>query len=84
MGTVGDEVVRRINAIEASLDDLQNRLNSGNTGNPDAGFPMPPSASNRVAMDQLAEIRRRLEGLENNPNGTTRLAGVGGPWLHES
>ena len=77
MGTVGDEVVRRINALEASLDDLQNQLNAGNAGTPDSGFPMPPSASNRVAMDQLAEIRRRLEGLESNPFGTTRTSGVG-------
>ena len=77
MGTVGDEVVRRINELETSLEDLQNRLRAGTAGPSDSGLPIPPGSSNRATMDQLAEIRRRLEGLEANPFGPARTSNMG-------
>ena len=74
MGTVGEEVLRRINEIEARLGELQGDERTGIAGTTGSGFPLPPSASNRVAMDQLAEIRRRIDAIET---GGTRNPGMG-------
>ena len=77
MGTVADEVIRRINGLETSLEELQNQMREGVAGASDSGLPIPPSSSNRATMDQLAEIRRRLEGLEANPFGPARTSNMG-------
>ena len=74
MGTVGEEVLRRINEIEARLGELQGDERPGIAGTTGSGFPIPPSASNRAAMDQLAEIRRRIEAIET---GGARNPGTG-------
>ena len=71
MTTIGEEVVRRLNEIESNITQINAELrDGGGSPFPQPGMPVPPSSTNRMAMEQLAELRRRLDELES---GSARL-----------
>ena len=60
MGTIGEEVLRRIDALE-------NHIANGGAF-PDSN-PISPDLSNRRLSDQLAELRDRVERMASGSTG---------------
>ena len=70
MGTVAEQILGRINALETQVANMQL------TGGIDDSTPIPPTESMRGGHDILSQLCDRVTQLEN--------MGIGGPTSSES
>ena len=70
MGTVAEQILGRLNALEAQVANMQL------TGGIDDSTPIPPTESMRGVHDILSQLRDRITQLEN--------VGIGGPTSSET
>ena len=71
MGTVAEDILRRIEAIERDIGELQ--LNG-----PLPTGPVPPSESMRNMSEQFAQLRNRIQQLETSTPASGESRGVFG------